>query len=277
MLGGRIGSYRIEGLIGRGRIAAVYVATDERSRRKVSLKVLPPQWKQYPGACEEFVASGRSMAKLRHPQIVPVYEVGEDGDLRYIAMRYVSGCDLRAFLAEVGTLAPERALAVLRAAAAALDFAHSRGVVHADLKPGNVLIEEPSTDAYVTDFLAWANFPNRFVGTIEYASPEQLMRESPTPRSDVYGFGCLAYECFTGEAPYPRTSDADVIVAHLAEPPPRVSDVCARVPAALDGVIAKAMAKSPDERHGSCSDVVSELEETLGAHGDEVSRRADAP
>ena len=264
LAGGVVAGYRIDRLIGRGRIAAAYLATDERSGRQVSLKVLPPAWKQYPGACHEFLASGRSMAKIRHANVVPVYEVGADGDVRYIAMRYVRGSDLRGFLAKTGTLPPARALAVLRAVAAALDFAHARGVVHADLKPGNVLVEEPSAHVYVTDFLAWANFPNQFVGTIEYASPEQLMRQPPTARSDVYSFGCLAFECLAGRAPYPRARDADVILAHLTEPPPVLAEA-GRVPAALNGVIAKAMAKSPEDRHGSCGEVVSALREAASA------------
>ena len=254
-----VGPYRIEALIGRGRIAAVYLATNKRSGRQVSLKVLPPEWKRYPGACQEFLGSGRAMAKIRHPNIVRVHEVGEDGDLRFVAMQYVRGSDLRAFLADAGELPPPRALEILAPAADALDLAHTRGVVHADLKPGNVLVEGDTAHVYVTDFLAWANFPNRFVGTIEYASPEQLMREPPTGRSDVYSFGCLAFECLTGGAPYARTADADVIVAHLSEPPPRAGGL----PTTVNDVLAKAMAKSPKDRYGSCGAVVAALRTAL--------------
>ena len=256
---GDVGPYRIEALIGRGRLVAVYTAADTRSARLVALKVLPAEWRRYPSACREFLSSGRAMAPLRHPNVVEIYDVGEDGDLRYIAMQYVRGADLRGFLASCGPLRPQRALSILRQAADALDFAHGHGVVHADLKPGNVLVEDETGRVYVSDFLAWANFPNQFVGTLEYASPEQMRREPPTGRSDVYGFGCLAFECLTGREPYPRATDAELILAHLSEPPPRATEVRPGLPAAFDLVIAKAMAKAPGERYDTCGDVVAAL------------------
>jgi CheY-like chemotaxis protein len=189
-------------------------------------------------------------------------------------MQYVEGSDLAAILSEQGRLRPYRAIDVCRQIGSALDAAHARGLIHRDVKPANVLIEGRTAD--LTDFgltkrLAAEGAPithaGDVVGTIHYVAPEQIEGAEVTPRTDVYSLGCVLYHCLTGDLPYERDNDIAVIYAHLSEEPPRPSQVRTDLPDGLDGVIAKALDKSPDRRFGTCGDLMSAARAVVDAAG----------
>ncbi|WP_222266825.1 serine/threonine-protein kinase [Modestobacter marinus] len=278
-----IAGYRIESLIGRGGMAVVYRAEDMRLGRKVALKLLSPQLADNEQFRQRFVMESRLAASLDHPNIVPIYEAGESAGQLFIAMRYVVGSDLKALLTASGPLTPERTLQILGQVADALDSAHGAGLVHRDVKPGNVLVaagaERPwqvrGDHVYLTDFgltkrtaglSSGLTGTGHFLGTADYVSPEQIQGRPVGPATDIYALGCVAYECLTGQLPFRREEDAALLWAHLVEPPPPVTAARPEVPAAVNAVVARAMAKEPADRYGSCEEFVDELELALGGH-----------
>src|SRR6266496_5858943 len=260
-IGMRVAGYRIESVIGRGGMGVVYLAEDLSLQRRVALKLLPPDLSQDAKFRDRFVRESRLAASLDHPNIVPIFEAREaDGQL-YIAMRYVQGMDLKSLIQRDGALGLERALWILTQVASALDAAHGAGLVHRDVKPGNILIataQEPGSaeHVYLSDFGltkrtasdSGVTATGQFVGTLDYAAPEQFEGGPLDARTDVYSLGCVFYECLTGEVPYRRENEAGLVYAHLLAPPPKVTEKRPELPPKLDSVIAKAMAKSPDER-----------------------------
>jgi serine/threonine-protein kinase len=261
--GQRFGAYRLDAVIGRGGMGVVFRGEHEHLGRTVAIKLLTPELASAPGFRERFLRESRLAAALEHPSVVTVFDAGEvDGSL-YIAMRFVDGTDLAGLLAAEGPLQPERALAFVGQVAAALDAAHALRLVHRDVKPANVLID--GERAYLTDFGltkptaddAGLTAAGQFLGTLAYVAPEQIEGRALDGRADVYALGCVLYECLTGAKPYPLNQDAAVIYAHLREPPPRPSDARPGLPAALDGVIAKAMAKAPEQRYATCGALVA--------------------
>jgi serine/threonine-protein kinase len=261
----RIGSellgYRIEALLGRGGMSVVYRAEDTRLKRKVALKLLAPDLAEDERFRERFLRESRVAASLDHHHIVPIYEAGETEGLLYIAMRYVEGTDLKRLLAKEGRLAPARALALLGEVADALDAAHERGLVHRDVKPANVLLttQGGSEHCYLADFgltketssESGLTETGQFVGTADYIAPEQIERKRVDGRADLYALGCILYECLAGELPFPGKRLIAVLWAHVNEAPPSASERNPELPVAVDAVIARALAKSPDERYAS--------------------------
>ena len=214
-LGIELAGFRIERRIGRGGMGVVYRATDTQLGRTVALKILPPELAEDDGFRKRFIRESRLASSIDHPNIVPIYRAGEHDGLLFIAMRYVEGSDLKSVLRRNGALGLERSLAVLSQLARALDAAHVRGLVHRDVKPGNVLIvptEEPheADHVYLTDFGLTKPVSTEvsmtdsgaFLGTVEYAAPEQIEGAEVDARTDVYGLGCVFYECLTGRAPF---------------------------------------------------------------------------
>jgi tRNA A-37 threonylcarbamoyl transferase component Bud32/glutamine cyclotransferase len=255
--------YRVDAQIGRGGMGAVYRAYDLRLKRNVALKLIAPELSADERFRERFLTETELAASLEHPNVVPIHDAGEvDGQL-YLAMRYVEGVDLKALLSEVGTLAPERAIAICSQVADALDAAHKRGLVHRDVKPSNVLLDTEE-HAYLADFglsrrLADLGIPVPYalsLGTPAYVAPEQIEGDDVDAGADVYSLGCLLYECLTGEAPYPRESELAVLWAHLNDPPPS--------PPGLEAVMAKALAKEVQERYASCAELVEAARGALG-------------
>src|SRR5919198_4140667 len=208
-IGRELGGYRILEEIGRGGTSVVYRAEHVRLGRTAALKLLSPGFGEADFS-DRFLRESRLAASLDHPNIVPVYDAGEQDGLLYIAMAHVEGTDLKTLIAEEGPLPVRRALRILAQVASALDAAHQRGLVHRDVKPANILVG-PDDRAYLTDFgivkeIA-ANGTTRtggFVGTIEYSSPEQIEGRAVDGRTDVYALACVLYECLTGEAPFHR-------------------------------------------------------------------------
>ncbi|HEY7622893.1 MAG TPA: ABC transporter substrate-binding protein [Solirubrobacteraceae bacterium] len=257
-IGAKLGRYRLEELVGRGAMGAVYRAEDLRLGRRVALKVLAAELADDARFRERFLAESRLAASLDHAGIVPIFEAGEADGLLYIAMRYVEGGDLRELLRRAGRLAPERAIALVEQVADALDVAHARGLVHRDVEPSNVLVamESGREHAYLADFGLTKHTTARggptandqMVGTVDYVAPEQIRGDEVDGRADIYSLGCLLYECLTGDVPFPRGSEVATIYAHLEDEPPPVSARCPEVPPAMDAVVARAMAKDPADR-----------------------------
>ena len=278
--GTEIAGYRIESFIGRGGMAVVYRAEDMRLGRKVALKLLTPQLADSEQFRQRFIRESRLAASLDHPNIIPIFEAGEaDGQL-FIAMRYVIGSDLKALLTEQGGQLPlGRTLRLFRQVGNALDSAHRAGLVHRDVKPGNILVaagersRAPLDDhVYLTDFgltkraselTGGLTGTGHFLGTVDYVSPEQIQGRPVTSGTDIYALGCVLYECLTGQLPFRRDDDAALLWAHLVDSPPPVTGIRPEVPAAVDAVVARAMAKDPGDRYESCEELLQELEAAL--------------
>jgi hypothetical protein len=264
-IGTVIGGCRIEAEIGRGGMGVVYRAEQLRLGRLVAVKVITPELARDPGFRERFERESRVAASIEHPNVVPVHEAGEtDGEL-YITMRFVDGTDLRALIAQSGRLDHRRAAKLVAQVGAALDAAHARGLVHRDVKPGNVLVARMADDdhGYLTDFgltkrlISGAGLTRtgEWVGTVDYVAPEQIEGKPVDARADVYALGCVLHQALTGQVPYVRDSDVAKMYAHLHEPPPAVSAVAPDLPPEFDPVVARGMAKDPAERYPSAGDL----------------------
>ena len=246
-IGTELAGYRIEVLIGRGGMGVVYRARDLALDRDVALKLLAPHLADDVSFRERFLKESRVAASLEHPNVVPIHDAGEiDGQL-YIVMRLVEGSDLKKVLSE-GPLEPRHAISILEQIAGALDAAHARGLVHRDVKPSNVLLDERE-HVYLADFglsrylgdAALPLGPAKSLGTADYVAPEQIRGEEVDGRADVYALGCMLYECLAGEPPFRRGTDAATLYAQLEEAPP--------VLPGLEEVLPKALAKEPAERY----------------------------
>jgi serine/threonine protein kinase len=273
-IGQVIAGYRIEERVGRGGMGVVYRAEHLNLRRRAAIKIIAPDLAESEGFRERFTREARIAAVLQHPNIVTVYDAGEVDGILYLAMQYIEGQDLAAVLRKDGRLRPYRAIDVIRQVASALDAAHAQGLVHRDVKPANVLIE--GRTAFLTDFGLTKRTDGTHteltragdvVGTIHYVAPEQIEGGQVSARSDVYSLGCLLYHCLTGQVPYSRDTDVAVIYAHLSEPPPKLTALRPELAAGLDGVIAKALDKSPDRRFPTCSDLVNAARGVIDAAG----------
>ncbi|MFI8193380.1 serine/threonine-protein kinase [Streptomyces sp. NPDC085946] len=272
LVGRRIAGYLVEGEIGRGGMAVVYRARDLRLERTVALKLLAPELARNDTFRHRFTRESRVAAAIDHPHIVPVFEAGETDGVLYIAMRYVPGRDLRHLLDRQGPLPLAAAVRITAQVASALDAAHDHGLVHRDVKPGNILVAR-GTDSdhpehvYLTDFgltkksLSLSGFTRvgQFVGTLDYVAPEQISGKPVDGRCDVYSLACVVHEMLTGRPPFRRDDDMALLWAHQYDDPPPLAGRCPGVPDAVDGVLAKALAKSPDDRYGSCLAFVAAL------------------
>jgi DNA-binding beta-propeller fold protein YncE len=272
-IGAEVSGYRVDELIGRGGMGEVYRAWDERLERNVALKILMPRLADDDAFRERLLRESRLAASLDHPNVVPVYDAGEADGRFFLAMRHVEGTDLRAVLRGEGALSPERAIDIAAQVAGALDAAHERGLVHRDVKPSNVLIDERG-HCYLADFgltqslSSQAQAPDEsLLGTLDYVAPEQIRGSDVDGRADVYSLGCLLFECLTGEVPFARPSEVATLYAHLEDEPPRPSERRPELPVDLDDVLGRAMAKDPDERQPSCTALVEVARVALGLVG----------
>src|SRR5436309_4316106 len=228
------------------------------------MKVLAPELASDPRFRDRFLRESRLAASIEDPNILPVHEAGEADGTLFIAMRYVRGTDLRHLLDAEGPLSLERTLSILTQVASALDAAHAEGLIHRDVKPANVLLVPGTPDkVYLADFGltkratsdSGVTRTGQFVGTLDYAAPEQFTGERLTPATDVYSLGCVLYECLTGEPPFPRDREAAVLHAHLNEPPPRPTATRPELPEAVDAVVARALAKKSADRFESAGEL----------------------
>ncbi|HEX5895699.1 MAG TPA: protein kinase [Thermoleophilaceae bacterium] len=280
-VGTEVAGYRIESQLGLGGMSVVYLAQDLRLKRKVALKLLAAGLAGDESFRERFLRESELAASIDHPNIVPIYEAGTTDELLFIAMRYVEGSDLKERL-ERGRLDPGDAAGILAQVASALDAAHARGLVHRDVKPSNVLLDaharpDGSDHAYLADFgltkrvseHTGVGDDGHLMGTIDYVAPEQIAGEEIDGRADVYSLGCVLYECLVGQPPFRRDSDIAVVFGHLEAEPPAPSAQRPELPAALDAVIASALAKEPDQRYPSCREFA---QAALAVAADEASR-----
>jgi predicted ATPase len=270
-IGAELAGYRIDGLLGRGGMGFVYSAEHVLLGRKAAIKTLLPELAGDGDFKKRFIRESRVIASIDHPNIIPIYDAGEVSGVAYIAMRFVQGSDLAALIDLEGGLPPDRAIAILDQTAGALDAAHARDVIHRDVKPANVLVDEPTGRVYLTDFGIAKRARTRgltktgfFVGTLDYASPEQIQGHELGPRADLYALGCVLFEVLSGRKPFDKETDVAVFHAHLLEPPPRITDVQPDLPPALDDVIARAMAKVEAERFSSGRELVDAARAALG-------------
>jgi serine/threonine-protein kinase len=273
-VGSQLAGYRIEGEIGRGGMGVVYRAREEGLDRPVALKLIAPELADDASFRERFLRESRLAASIDHPGILPVYSAGEvDGEL-YLATRYVEGTDLRALLAEEGTLAPGRALALLDQVAYALDTAHRRGLVHRDVKPANVLVDADD-HCYLSDFgltkqlgADATTVTGQLAGSLDYLAPEQIRRGEVDGRTDQYALACVLYECLTGAPPFRRESEAQTLWAHMQEAPEPLREY-----PELGPVLARALAKDASQRYGTCNAFLEDARSALGLAPSPVSVR----
>ncbi|HEV2254068.1 MAG TPA: protein kinase [Streptosporangiaceae bacterium] len=273
-VGSLLAGYRLERAVGVGGMAVVFRARDERLGRPVALKILSPGLASGSEFRRRFIAESRAAAAVDDPHIIPVYEAGEAGGVLFIAMRYVAGGDLRQVLEREGALPPDRAADFVSPVASALDAAHGAGLVHRDVKPGNILVDtRPGRPdhVYLSDFgivkRATAERLTQVgtnVGTPAYMAPEQIAGRDVDGRTDQYSLACVTVQLLTGMVPFAQDQLPALMYAHLSAPPPSLVSRRPDLPAAVDHVVAKAMAKTPEERYESCGDFADALREALG-------------
>lgn len=277
-IGTVVAGCRIEERLAPGGMSLVYRAEHATLGRKVAIKFLAPQLADDEAYRERFLRESRLASALHHPNIVPIHDAGEADGVPYITMHFVEGTDLAALLREA-PLATDRILAIMFQVAAALDAAHDQGLVHRDVKPANILIAsgegvEAPGHVYLTDFGlakqvagvgAALTKQGLFMGTLDYVAPEQIQGREVDRRTDVYSLGCVVYECLTGVTPYPRETEVAMLYAHMQEPPPAVGERRPDFPPRVDAVVARTLAKRPDDRYPTCRGFLEDLEAALDA------------
>jgi eukaryotic-like serine/threonine-protein kinase len=271
--------YDIGQVIGRGGMAEVYEGTDRRLNRRVAIKVLRPDLARDPLFQERFRREAQSAAGLNHPNIVAIYDTGEDVlddgvsrvTIPYIVMEFVDGNTLRQMMQQGPRILPERSLEIVAGILAALDYAHRHGIVHRDIKPANVMINTHG-DAKVMDFgIARAmsdaatsvTTTSAVMGTAQYLSPEQARGELVDARSDIYSTGCLLYEALTGRTPFTGESPVSIAYQHVNETPVPPSQVDPSISATLDSIVLHALAKQPDSRYQTAAEMRADVERAM--------------
>ena len=265
--------YEIEERLGAGGMSNVYCARDRVLERRVALKVLHEQFTDDPEYVERFRHEAQAIARLSHPNIVTVIDRGEFAGRQFIVFENVRGQTLKDVVVRESPLPVERALALVHQAARGLAYAHENGIVHRDVKPQNVLVDQDGV-AKVTDFgiarsadRAELTLPGTVMGTSDYSSPEQASGERVDERSDQYSLGVLLYELLTGEVPFPGDSQVTVAMRHLHDPVPSARDRRPDVPSGVDALIRRAMAKRPEERFPSTDALIAALEACMAKEG----------
>ncbi|MBA3717612.1 MAG: serine/threonine protein kinase [Actinobacteria bacterium] len=276
-VGTEFAGYRLEGLIGHGGMSIVYRAQHLRLERTVALKLLMPELSQDDSFRQRFMRESRLAASLDHPNVIPIYEAGDQDGVFYIAMRFVGGSTLKAILEQEGPLPATRTASLMSQVANALHAAHEdKGLVHRDVKPANILVvpghgHEGGDHVYLSDFgiakqrAAGGGLTKTgmFVGTADYASPEQIEGRELDRRADVYALGCVLYECLTAGPTYEKDSEVALMYAHLLEPPPAVTSKRPDLSPDVDAVVAKAMAKSADDRYSTAPEFAAAMRKAL--------------
>lgn len=265
------GRYKVLQRIGSGGMADVYLSEDQHLHRRVALKVMHERFAQDRQFIQRFEREAQAAAGLQHQNIVSVFDRGQTGNTYYIAMEYVQGRTLKDVINAMGALDPRLAIHIALQILAAAKFAHSRGIVHRDIKPQNVMIDD-EWNVKVADF-GIAHDPvsgditqsGQMIGTAQYISPEQAQGKPVSAASDIYAAGAVLFEMLVGRVPFEGESSVPIALKHINEPVPRPSSLNPAVPPALDGVVLKAMAKSPVERYASADEFISALEKARDA------------
>jgi serine/threonine-protein kinase len=254
--GSNIAGYEVEAVVGSGGIGILYRARQLRLDRPVALKLVDAEVARQPVVRERLRREARTVAALDHPNIVPLYEAGEEDGTLYIATRWVDGTELGAVILRDGPLEPPRAARIAAQVASALEVAHEQGLLHRDVKPSNMILTSED-HVYLTDFgltkradsASGFTAAGQMLGTIDYVAPEQIEGGEADPRGDVYGLACVLFEMLAGTAPFAGASGGMAKMwAHLNAEPPSVREQRPEVPQALDDAIRTALAKKPDDR-----------------------------
>ena len=285
--GSQVAGYQIVELIGRGGMAVVYRARDIRLDRWVALKILAPDLALDQTFRQRFIRESRAAAAVDHPNIVPIFEAGEADGVLFIAMRYVGGQDVRTLLDRFGALPAGRAAGIVAQVASALDAAHACGLVHRDVKPANMLLNDPAErgtadHVYLSDFgvskrsetTSSLTQTGQLVGTLNYLAPEQIEGRPVDARTDVYALACTAFEMLSGTPPFQRDESMAVLWAQLSADPPALTSRRPDLPPAVDHVIAKALAKAPAGRYDTCLGFASSLHAACGLGAGQLAGRS---
>jgi serine/threonine protein kinase/sugar lactone lactonase YvrE len=288
--GSQIAGYRLEEQIGQGGMAVVYRAYDPRLDRRVALKILAPGLAQDDAFRRRFIRESRAAAAVDHPNIIPVFEAGESGGVLFIAMRFVLGGDVRRLLDAAGPLPAARVADITSQVASALDAAHARGLVHRDVKPGNILLDQAlgsghQDHVYLSDFglskqaLAQTALTSQgqFLGTLDYIAPEQVEGHLVDGRADLYALACAAFELLSGAPPFRGGEGLAVVWAKLSEPPPPLTQRRPDLPATVDEVMSRALAKAPADRYAGCGEFAAALRDGLGLRPADTGAKTRPP
>ncbi|MFE3702641.1 serine/threonine-protein kinase, partial [Nocardia tengchongensis] len=266
------GRYRLLSLLGHGGMGQVWRAHDSLTNRVVAVKVLPERFADDEELRERFRRECRAVAQLTEPHVIPIHDFGDIDGRLYLNMRLIEGTDLRAVISREGALSPRRAVAICAQVAGALQAAHDIGLVHRDVKPSNILLGADEF-AYLIDFgIAHATDDRTLttigetLGTVTYMAPEEITAEiKADARADVYALTCVLYQCLTGQPPFTSAAGVQGVIAHhLHTPPPRPSTMTPDVPAAFDAIIAKGMAKDPDDRYQTVRELAAAARTAVG-------------
>jgi protein kinase-like protein len=291
LIGTEVAGYTIESVLGRGGMGIVYVARQRAPERRVALKLLNPSVADDGSFRDRFLREAKAAAAIEHPHILPVYDAGAAGGVLYLAARLIEGRDLASILRAEAPIAAVRAAAIVAQIGSALDAAHARGLVHRDVKPGNILVsrlrEDEGEFCYLTDFgvSVWTSDAattvtagGRMVGTLNYVAPEQIDGSRVGPRADIYSLGCVLFECLTGRPPFAGRNPAGTLYAHLNERPPSPTSLRRDVPASIDAVVSRALEKSPAARYATARELAHATRTALssGADADTLVRSLPA-
>jgi len=274
------GRYRLDDRIATGGMGDVWRGTDETLGRTVAIKILLPALLEEPGFSERFRLEARTMATINHPGVVDIYDYGSDQQVAYLVMEYVEGDALSRTLARVGRLTPARTMALIAQAAEALEAAHVKGIVHRDVKPGNLLVRANGT-LVLTDFgiarsavASQLTAAGAVLGTASYLAPEQAAGQTATTASDIYSLGVVAYQCLSGRRPFEGDNPIEIAMKHVRmTPPPLPPDV----PPAVRAIVERAMAKDPVSRWQSAAIFAAAARQAAAVLSSEQSGRAATP
>jgi DNA-binding beta-propeller fold protein YncE/tRNA A-37 threonylcarbamoyl transferase component Bud32 len=278
--GSVIAGYRLDEQIGRGGMAVVYRAWDSRLERRVALKILAPELARDDEFRQRFIRESRAAAAVDHHNIIPIYEAGEAAGVLFIAMRFVDGRDVQTVVSQQGPLPPARVCDIVGQVASALDAAHAHGLVHRDVKPANML-RDPSAGSDRTDHVYLSDFglskhalpqsgpsltsQGQFLGTLNYVAPEQIEGRPVDGRTDEYALACSTFEMLTGSPPFRREETLAIMYAQLTSQPPAVTSSRPDLPAEVDQVMARALAKNQADRYPTCLEFAAALRRACGA------------
>ncbi|MGB9226073.1 sensor domain-containing protein [Mycobacterium sp.] len=283
-VGSMFGPYHLKRLLGRGGMGEVYEAEHTVKEWTVAVKLMTAEFSKDPVFRERMKREARIAGRLQEPHVVPIHDYGEIDGQMYLEMRLIEGTDLDSVLKRFGPLTPPRAVAIITQVASALDAAHAAGVMHRDVKPPNILVTREDF-AYLVDFgIASAATDEKLtqlgaaVGTWKYMAPERFSNDEVTYRADIYALACVLYECLTGGPPYRADSASTLVTAHLLDPIPQVSAVRAGIPKGFDAVIARGMAKKPEDRYASAGDLALAAHDALSEgdqdHAENILRKS---
>jgi serine/threonine protein kinase len=277
IVGTDVAGYAVESVLGSGAMGVVYVARQSSPERRVALKLITPAFANDDVFRRRFLREATAAAAIEHPHILPVYAAGESNGTLFMAMRLIDGRDLREILRLSSELPSGRVERIIGQVGGALDAAHARGLIHRDVKPGNVLVtEQPDAEdgdfCYLMDFgvstwtassAATITATGQMVGTANYMAPEQIEGAGVDARTDLYSLGCVLYECVTGRAPFSGRNAPAILYGHLHEQAPPPSSIRPDLPPGVDEVIERALRKAPDERYSSCRELSQNLRAAL--------------